>query len=151
MATPTTLGAVIRERRIELGLTQEELAERIGPTFRQSEVSRLERGRVALPRRRRLEAIAAALDLPVGELLAASGWAGAAAIAPGDARAVVGEAGTNASAGVVVAREAVSAPGPGPANVDRLRAAILESRELRARSRELLTKLNSIDWTGRRG
>ena len=74
------LGAVIRARRIELGLTQEELAARIGGEgeyVRQSDVSRLERGRVGLPRRARLERIAAALGLPAGEVLARSGWAGA--------------------------------------------------------------------------
>jgi transcriptional regulator with XRE-family HTH domain len=71
------LAQVIRERRAELGLTQEELAERIGCGVRQADVSRLERGRVVLPRRDRLERIAAALDLAPGELLVRSGWAGA--------------------------------------------------------------------------
>lgn len=75
--TSATMGSAIRTRREELGLTQEELAARIGGGIRQSEISRLERGRVTLPRRARLEAIAAALNLPVGELLARSGWAGA--------------------------------------------------------------------------
>jgi hypothetical protein len=36
----------------------------------------LERDRVTLPRRERLARIAAALDLPLGQLLAASGWEG---------------------------------------------------------------------------
>jgi transcriptional regulator with XRE-family HTH domain len=72
-----SLGQLIRRRRMELGLTQEELAERIGDTVRQAEISRLERDRIALPRRHRLEQIAAALELSVGELLVASGWAGA--------------------------------------------------------------------------
>ena len=76
-----TLGMTIRARRIELGLTQEELAGRVGGRLRQSEISRLERDVVTLPRRPRLEAIAAALDLPVGELLARSGWVGANEIA----------------------------------------------------------------------
>lgn len=75
-----TLGQAIRERRIELGLTQEQLAERIGDSVRQSEISRLERDHITLPRRSRLELIAGALDLPVGVLLAHSGWAGAEAI-----------------------------------------------------------------------
>ena len=73
----TTLGQLIRERRMDLGLSQEELAERIGDTVRQAEVSRLERNKIALPRRHRLEQIAAALDLSLGELLVASGWSGA--------------------------------------------------------------------------
>lgn len=75
-----TLGQVILKRRAELGLTQEQLAERIGVSVRQSEVSRLERDYVALPRRYRLEQIARALDLPLGELLVRSGWAGAEAV-----------------------------------------------------------------------
>lgn len=72
-----TLGQLIRERRMELNLTQEELAERVGEGVRQSEISRLERNRVTLPRRQRMEQIAEALDIPVGVLLARSGWAGA--------------------------------------------------------------------------
>ena len=71
---PASLGTFIRDRRNELGLTQEEVAERIGPSTQQSDVSRLERGGVALPRRERLEAIAAALDVSLGELLVRSGW-----------------------------------------------------------------------------
>jgi transcriptional regulator with XRE-family HTH domain len=74
---PQTLGQVIRTRRQEMGLTQEELAHRIGHGVRQAEVSRLEHDRVTLPRRRRLEQIAQALNYSVGELLARSGWAGA--------------------------------------------------------------------------
>jgi transcriptional regulator with XRE-family HTH domain len=74
---PVTLGTIIRKRRLELGLTQEQLAERIsahGEFVRQSEISRIESGAVGLPRRARLERIAAALDVPLGELLAHSGW-----------------------------------------------------------------------------
>jgi signal transduction histidine kinase len=46
-------------------------------TFRQSDVSRLERSKVGLPQRERLFHLAAVLDLSVGELLARAGWAGA--------------------------------------------------------------------------
>ncbi len=80
MPIRSALGAVIKARRIELGWTQEDLAERIsadGEYVRQSEISRIENGRIALPRRERLERIARALDLSLGELLARSGWAGA--------------------------------------------------------------------------
>jgi transcriptional regulator with XRE-family HTH domain len=76
-----SLGAVIRQRRLELGWTQEELAERIstdGEYVRQSEISRIENGRVELPRHERLLRLAEVLDLPAGELLARSGWVGAA-------------------------------------------------------------------------
>lgn len=75
-----TLGQLIRERRLELNLTQEQLAERVGDGVRQSEISRLERNRITLPRRHRMEDLAAALDIPLGVLLARSGWAGAEAI-----------------------------------------------------------------------
>ncbi|MBA2470151.1 MAG: hypothetical protein H0V37_12165 [Chloroflexia bacterium] len=46
--------------------------------MRQSDVSRLERDQVTLPRHSRLAHIAAALDLTMGELLARAGWDGAA-------------------------------------------------------------------------
>ncbi len=69
-----TLGTFIRERRQDLGLTQEQLAERVGDTIRQSEISRLEHDRVSLPRRDRLEHLAAALDVSIGELLVQTGW-----------------------------------------------------------------------------
>jgi transcriptional regulator with XRE-family HTH domain len=76
-----TLGEAIRIRRQELGLSQEDLARRIADhgdaAFRQSDVSRLERGKVTLPRRERLEHIAAVLGLSLGDLLARSGWTGA--------------------------------------------------------------------------
>ncbi len=79
-----SLGQVIRRRRAELGLTQEELAERVGPTVRQAEISRLENDRVTLPRRARLQTIADALELPLGMLLERSGWSGAEQIFNGD-------------------------------------------------------------------
>jgi transcriptional regulator with XRE-family HTH domain len=68
------LGDLIRERRQELGLTQEELAERMGGSASQAEISRLERGSVSLPRRARLDALAAALEISTGVLLMQSGW-----------------------------------------------------------------------------
>jgi transcriptional regulator with XRE-family HTH domain len=72
-----TLGTVIRTRRMEMGWTQEDLAKRVDGGIRQSEISRLETGHVALPRHERLECIARALGLPVGELLELAGWDGA--------------------------------------------------------------------------
>lgn len=72
-----TLGRFVKRRRIELGLTQEDLAERMGEGVRQADISRLENDRVTLPRRDRLERLAEALDVPLGVLLARSGWTGA--------------------------------------------------------------------------
>ena len=74
---PTSLGEAIRLRRIEIGLTQEELAARVGDGVRQSDISRLEHDRIQLPRASRLRAIASALEMEPGELLIRSGWAGA--------------------------------------------------------------------------
>lgn len=77
-----TLGSFIRRRRSELGLTQEELATLVGDNTRQADISRLENDRVSLPRRARLEAIAKALQVSPGLLLAKSGWEGGEEIDP---------------------------------------------------------------------
>jgi transcriptional regulator with XRE-family HTH domain len=74
----STLAATIRQRRRELHLSQEALAAQMVArgdiTFRQTDVSRLELGKVALPHRRRLAHLAAVLELSLGELLSRSGW-----------------------------------------------------------------------------
>jgi transcriptional regulator with XRE-family HTH domain len=72
--TKVSLGTFIRRRRTELGLTQEELAARVGDSVRQSDISRLERDGVSLPRRNRLEHIAKALDVSLGTLMRQTGW-----------------------------------------------------------------------------
>jgi transcriptional regulator with XRE-family HTH domain len=74
MAGSRSLGEAIRLRRLELGMSQEELAERIAPDVRQSDVSRLERGRILFPRLERLNQIAAALGMSIGTLLIEAGW-----------------------------------------------------------------------------
>lgn len=74
MAESRSLGEAIRLRRLELGMSQEELAEQIGPDVRQSDVSRLERGKILFPRLERLNQIATALGLSVGSLLIEAGW-----------------------------------------------------------------------------
>ncbi len=83
-----SLGTAILQRRMELGLTQAALAERVATCgdwgFRQSDISRLERGIVTLPHFTRMRSLAAALELPVGELLAKSGWTGAEGAFPAD-------------------------------------------------------------------
>lgn len=73
----STLGHYIKSRREELGLTQEELANRVGIGVRQADISRLENNHVKSPRLSRLERLADALDAPVGVLLSKSGWIGA--------------------------------------------------------------------------
>lgn len=62
------LGARLRTRRYELGLTLEEVAERAQMDF--SNLSRLERGRQNA-RPGTVHKLARALDLPVSELVAA--------------------------------------------------------------------------------
>jgi len=74
MTETRTLGDAIRLRRLDLGMSQEELAERIGPDVRQSDVSRLERGKILFPRLERLNQIAAALGMSIGALLIEAGW-----------------------------------------------------------------------------
>jgi len=69
-----TLGQFIRANRLAMGLTQEQLAERVGDHTRQSHISQLENDVVKFPRRERLEAIAAALDVTLGDLLISTGW-----------------------------------------------------------------------------
>jgi transcriptional regulator with XRE-family HTH domain len=55
------IGYIIRRQRLELVLTQEELAERIGKESKlqkQADISRIETGAVELPRPERLHPIA---------------------------------------------------------------------------------------------
>lgn len=72
------LGAVIRNQRARLGLTQEELADRmaeLGDTnIRQSDISRIERGQVQLPHFDRLRWLSETLDMTIGELFVRAGW-----------------------------------------------------------------------------
>lgn len=130
-----TLGQVIRDRRRDLGWTQEELGARIGHGVAQSEISRLERDKIMLPRRERLERIASALELPLGTLLARSGWAGAEQLidnAPAAAEPRLGDA-----------RSARLATSSG-----RLRALIERSRELENQTEALLrrTEQTTSSW-----
>jgi transcriptional regulator with XRE-family HTH domain len=139
-----TLGETIKARRLKLSWSQEELAHRMidhgDMTFRQSDVSRLERGKVGLPRRERLEHMAAVLGLSLGELLARSGWSGwrdrsteetapADAEVPADAPVLVLD--TRDPGGWTGWEE----PAPGTA---RLREALTQSRRTIARSEQVL-------------
>lgn len=69
-----TLGQFMRANRLALGMTQEELAERVADGTRQSDISRIEKDLVEFPRRERMEAIAGALGVTLGDLLIATGW-----------------------------------------------------------------------------
>jgi len=70
-----SLGAIVRNRRRDLGLTQEDLAERVStdtePVY-QADVSRIETGRIAMPRLGRLLRLAGALQMPIEDLLRCS-------------------------------------------------------------------------------
>lgn len=65
--SPTRLGRYIRQRRGELGLTQEELARRAG--LKQTNISTIERGYILEPGPERLEAIAIALGVDLSVLV----------------------------------------------------------------------------------
>jgi SOS-response transcriptional repressor LexA len=67
-----TLGELVRRRRKELSLRQEQLAEMIGKD--QSYVSELERGKIRRPDPEVLEALAHQLGLPKKDLIELSGW-----------------------------------------------------------------------------
>ena len=78
---PVTIGTYIRERRQVLGLSQDQLADRIrgsfGGAYGQSGISRLERGEVDLLRIGTLIKLASALEVPVGNLLIAADYVNA--------------------------------------------------------------------------
>jgi transcriptional regulator with XRE-family HTH domain len=145
-----TLGEAIRVRRRELGWSQEELAHRMidhgDVTFRQSDVSRLERGKVVLPHRDRLEHLAAVLGLSLGELLARSGWSGwgdkpAEAIAPADAAAP----GVAPAVALPTRAPAEWAPSQEPASGNaRLREAVAQARRTIARSEHVLKQSEAL-------
>ena len=151
-----SLGSVIRARRKELGWTQEELAERISALdeyVRQSDISRIERDDIALPRRQRLARIAGALNLTLGELLALSGWAGADAHFANEADVpTAGAAGTPTDYADPLSRAAWSAPQTAPAlKISELRH-VLErfqnlSTTLQQRAQELSTARDALNET----
>jgi transcriptional regulator with XRE-family HTH domain len=63
-----SLGQLIRDRRQQIGMTQEAFAKLLGEGVRQSEVSRLECDFLRQPRPERLDRIATILNLPVEKL-----------------------------------------------------------------------------------
>jgi two-component system, OmpR family, sensor kinase len=71
-AQQKVLGSFIRERRMELLLTQVQLGERVGWT--QERISILENGKYGMPSLPSLSRLASALDTRLSELLAAAGY-----------------------------------------------------------------------------
>ena len=67
------VGQVIKRRRLELDLTQEDLEERTG--FTQSYISQVERGETRQPSRERLRMFADALDLDYNDVLIIADYA----------------------------------------------------------------------------
>jgi transcriptional regulator with XRE-family HTH domain len=66
------MGNFVRERRRELGLTQEQLARRVG--YVQERISVLERGRYGMPSLPALALLADALEVPLAEMLRRAGY-----------------------------------------------------------------------------
>jgi transcriptional regulator with XRE-family HTH domain len=66
------LGSFVRQRRLELHLTQQELADRVG--YVQERISLLENGKYGLPSLPALADLAYALDTPLPRLLIAVGY-----------------------------------------------------------------------------
>jgi transcriptional regulator with XRE-family HTH domain len=137
--SPRSLGATIKRRRRELGWSQEEFAARVASrgdwAFRQCDVSRLERGKVLLPHRERLTQIAAVLELPLGELLARSGWAGAETLFPAE---------TSATAALVLPPHGAEAPGFTPEPLARPIEESTSWREVMAQARATLAESQAI-------
>lgn len=74
MELEQNLGNAIRQRRLDLGLSQIQVAERMGSEFRQSDISRIEQGRVQFPRPQLLMELAGALNISIIDLMAEAGW-----------------------------------------------------------------------------
>lgn len=68
-----SLGAFIRRQREHLGLTQTQLGRRLG--YYQERVSAIERGTYGLPSLPALAELAVALEVDLGDLIEAAGYA----------------------------------------------------------------------------
>jgi transcriptional regulator with XRE-family HTH domain len=151
-----TFGQVLRQRRMELGLTQEALAERVGDNVRQADISRLERDYISIPRRSRLEALAQALEVSPGYLLMRSGWFNtdeedmtstsgegmAESAPPQELASPVSDAQESPASHRVQSGET-------GASSQALHDAILRARELSEQTRDVLTKTaNTIKLVG---
>ena len=143
-STRSTLGAAIKARRRQLGWSQEELAARVAArgdvAFRQTDVSRLERGKVGLPRCQRLAHIAAVLGYSPGELLALSGWADERVAPSTDQPAAPVGPPVVAVSGSSLPKAPVVSPAETrlTAELARLSELMAQSAAIRGRSREVL-------------
>lgn len=73
--SPVTLGESIRSRREALGLSRDELVQRIGPSMTAEDLYRIESARVLMPSWARLLLIAEALNLPLDQFRSThGGW-----------------------------------------------------------------------------
>jgi transcriptional regulator with XRE-family HTH domain len=130
-----TLGDRIRTRRRALGWSQAELAARVtaaGAPLRQSDLSRIERGQVALPGRARVTALAATLALPFAALVTD-------APAPPDGAGPQAAAEPSRPSSTPPAMRGGDADGPTTRRLSpRLAAAIAEAETTRARTAAVL-------------
>lgn len=83
LTPPPYLGALVRERRLELGLTQVELAQAAG--ISQAHVSEIESGKVVWPSVDIRLALARALKVRPADVLLATGQVAAVELGPGSA------------------------------------------------------------------
>lgn len=67
---PSSFAAYIRQRRQQLGLSQEQVARRAGDEFQGAYIAKLERDGVETPSRDRLRKLAHALEVPIAALRA---------------------------------------------------------------------------------
>jgi transcriptional regulator with XRE-family HTH domain len=149
-----TLGSAIRTRRVELGLSQETLAARViacgDRAFRQSDVSRLERNRVQFPHRPRMQCLAAALELSLGELLARAGWVGADAVFGTDGVAQPEPVMEQLTASLPEVgllwtdSRGKERPRSTPVDYQRLHEAIARAQATRARTHEILARCETL-------
>lgn len=128
--TVNALGNYVRERRQDLNLSQEQLAARVGGNCCQSDISRIERGHVELPRFPTMVSLASALEVSVGNLLISSGWFqdGHFPQAPAPGVPVVGSSLKNVLSEIDTELEAIR---------DLERRAAIRSQQLRRKIREM--------------
>lgn len=73
--SPRAVADIVRERRLELGLSRAELARYVAPSCQPSDIDMLESNPLLMPSWIRLRQLADALEVPVQELLPSSSGA----------------------------------------------------------------------------